>query len=151
MNYEKTVRGKIRLTHRNMRVRVSTQPRYVGLDICDKDDFMSWTLASKDFMPLYDKWSASNYDRRLTPSIDRIDPSKGYTFDNMRWLSLSENSSLADKPSKYGVPKYISIRTNANKNPLWGYKRLVNGKQVWLNTSTDLNEVIDFKTKYELS
>ena len=48
----------------------------------------------ESFDKLYDDWVSSGFDKKLSPSIDRVDTSKGYTLDNMRWLTHSENSSI---------------------------------------------------------
>lgn len=51
----------------------------------------------ESFDKLYDDWVSSGFDKKLSPSIDRVDTSKGYTLDNMRWLTHSENSSIGAK------------------------------------------------------
>lgn len=45
-----------------------------------------------EFNKLYDGWKKSGFQRKMAPSIDRIDNGRGYTVDNMQWLSQSENS-----------------------------------------------------------
>lgn len=45
-----------------------------------------------EFNKLYDGWEKSGFQRKMAPSIDRIDNGRGYTVDNMQWLSQSENS-----------------------------------------------------------
>jgi len=51
----------------------------------------------KQFVELHEAWKYSNFNRKLTPSIDRIDNKKGYTVDNMQWMTLSNNSSKYTK------------------------------------------------------
>ena len=100
--YERTKKGKLMRTYRNMQSRVKGIVKkkahlYVDLDILPKGDFYEWSLSSEDFNTLYEDWVASGYNKRLSPSIDRIDVEKGYTPDNMRWLTHSENSSNGAK------------------------------------------------------
>lgn len=58
-----------------------------GIIICDE-----W-LGENGFK-CFQKWALTNgYENALT--IDRIDPSKGYSPDNCQWLSRSDNSSRA--------------------------------------------------------
>jgi len=97
--YEKTKGGKLMRTYRNMYTRVSgilkTKAHlYEGLDILDKEDFYKWSLSDYAFNILFDDWVSSGYDKKLSPSIDRIDTNYGYVLDNMRWLTHSENSRL---------------------------------------------------------
>lgn len=97
--YEKTKHGKLMRAYRNMLSRVGgVQWRkshlYAGKDILPKDEFYAWALSSAEFHALYDAWVESGYDRRLSPSVDRVDSHLGYVVGNMRWLTHSENSRL---------------------------------------------------------
>lgn len=97
--YEKTPKGFLMRCYRNMLSRVTgIQPRnrniYFGLPILPKNKFYSWALADAQFIRLFAAWEVSRFDRRLSPSIDRINPDRGYESDNIRWLTHSENSSL---------------------------------------------------------
>lgn len=95
--YEKTPSGYLMRTYRNMKSRVTgiqykKAHLYQGLELLDKESFYQWALADAAFFSLYNAYVDSGYQMKLAPSIDRIDSSKGYTFDNIRWLSHSENS-----------------------------------------------------------
>ena len=99
--YEKTLKGKLVRTYRNMLSRVkgivkSKSHLYEGLEILDKETFYCWSLADPDYNKIFNAWVDSNYQHRLSPSIDRRYPDKGYTLDNIRWLTHSENSSLSN-------------------------------------------------------
>lgn len=100
--YERTKKGKLMRTYRNMESRTKGVVKgkshlYQGLEILSRQSFYDWSLSCKDFNSLYDDWVSSGFDKKLSPSIDRIDTSKGYTLDNMRWLTHSENSSIGAK------------------------------------------------------
>lgn len=97
--YWKTAKGKLMMTYNNMNRRVKGIQKkkahlYEGLELLSRDDFYSWSLKSLGFEVLYNDWVLSNYDRKLSPSIDRVDSSKGYNLSNMRWVTHSENSRL---------------------------------------------------------
>lgn len=97
--YEKTKRGYLVRTYRNMLSRVSGVLKskyhlYEGLSILDKEDFYRWSETDKNFNNLFDVWEKSEYDTKLSPSIDRVNPKEGYSLDNMRWLTHGENSRL---------------------------------------------------------
>lgn len=65
---------------------------YEGKFLLDKELFYVWANNSPEFFRLYAEYVESNYERRLAPSVDRVDSSKGYTVDNMEWVTQSENS-----------------------------------------------------------
>jgi len=95
--YEKTKKGKLMRMYRNMQSRVSGIQKkkahlYAGKEILNRDEFYEWALSSRDFHELFEKWENSKYDRKLSPTVDRIDPNFGYTIENMQWLTHSENS-----------------------------------------------------------
>ena len=95
--YWKTPKGKVMMTFNNMsrRVRGYVKPHlYKGLDIMPREEFYSWSLGNIDFDRLFVAWEASGHERKLSPSVDRVDNSKGYTIGNIRWITHSENSRL---------------------------------------------------------
>jgi len=94
--YEKTKNGFLMRAYRNMlsRVRGVTKNKnhlYLGLEILHKKDFYAFSLADNNFHKLFYVWENSGHERRLTPSIDRIDSKLGYTLDNMQWIAFSDN------------------------------------------------------------
>ena len=105
--YEKTKKGKLMRLYRNMQSRVNGNQKakhhlYEGKYLLGKEDFYEWAMSCPEFHRLYDEWVASDYDRKLTPSVDRIDSSKGYEVSNMEWVTHSENSRRGGywKPSE---------------------------------------------------
>jgi len=93
--YNKSKKGKMVRTYVNMdhRVRGMIKPHlYKGLEIMSKEDFYQFTEQSEAFDKLYDEWVKSGYERRLSPSIDRIDSKVGYIEGNIQWITHGENS-----------------------------------------------------------
>ena len=95
--YERTKKGKLMRLYRNMKSRVTGIQKkkahlYNGKELLDKNYFYEWSLNSKEFHLLFDEWERSGYDRKLCPSVDRIDSSRGYIIENMEWVTHSENS-----------------------------------------------------------
>lgn len=100
--YEKTFKGFLMRKYRNMQSRVTgVQWRkfhlYGGKELLDRKEFYKWSFSSESLLLLWNNWIKNNYERKLCPTVDRIDPKKGYTLDNMRWITHSENSSLSTR------------------------------------------------------
>jgi len=97
--YEKTKKGFLVRMYRNMQSRVTgVQSKkahlYKGKELLNRDEFYKWALDSPLFHSMFDIWEDSDYDRKLTPTVDREDTTMGYLLSNMRWLTHSENSRL---------------------------------------------------------
>jgi hypothetical protein len=95
--YTKTVKGFVMRLYRNMKNRVtgvnkSRTHLYLGKDLLPLEEFYTFAFGSALFYQLFGAYKESGWDRKLAPSIDRIDSSKGYTLDNMEWVTMSENS-----------------------------------------------------------
>jgi len=95
--YEKTKMGFLVRCYRNMKSRINGVQKakfhlYEGKQLMDKLEFYNYSLSNDTFHFLFDVWERSEYDRKLTPSLDRVDSSKGYSLDNIEWVTHSENS-----------------------------------------------------------
>jgi hypothetical protein len=97
--YHKTFFGKLMLTYNNMNRRVRGMVKkhiYEGLELLDRDIFYEWAKNDEDYKRLFNSWVNSEYERKLSPSIDRIDSTKGYVLGNIRFITHSENSKLGN-------------------------------------------------------
>ena len=95
--YEKTHKGFLMRLYRNMQSRIMGIQKakyhlYQGKELLPREEFYQWAFNNEVFIYLFKLYEANNYDRRLTPSVDRIDSSRGYSIDNMEWVTHSENS-----------------------------------------------------------
>jgi hypothetical protein len=95
--YEKTLGGFIMRMYRNMKSRVSGVQKekhhlYEGKEILSKEEFYEWALCSPMFRVLWPTYVSSGYPQKLAPTVDRKDSTKGYTLDNMEWVTHSVNS-----------------------------------------------------------
>ena len=94
--YEKTKRGFLMRMYRNMESRVKgiqwrKKHLYDGKELMSREQFYEFANNNQDFHRLFEVWQSANYERRLAPSIDRINSQIGYTLDNIRFVTFSEN------------------------------------------------------------
>ena len=94
--YEKTKSGFLMRLYRNMQSRVTGVQKlkyhlYGGKSLLSRDDFYLWAENNQVFHELFDIWEKSGYERRLTPSVDRINSEHGYEISNMEWIPFHEN------------------------------------------------------------
>ena len=80
---------------------------YVGLPILPKDVFLNWSKNHPDFLVLYKRWVTSGFDRKLTPSVNRMNSNKGYTLGNIEWMTNSQNCGLSGEVRKMKNKKAI--------------------------------------------
>jgi hypothetical protein len=108
--YRRTFKGYLICTYHNINTRCSGRTKsahlYKGLKVLERDEFLRWANNCKSFKRLFKEWEAANYDRKLSPSVDRIDTSKGYVLGNMQWITNSENCSkgAASRDKHYRGP-----------------------------------------------
>ena len=65
-------------------------------------ELKEWVLSQSNFEELYNNWVKSNYNKDLTPSIDRIKDDKGYSFDNIQLVTWYYNNNKQYKNKKNG-------------------------------------------------
>lgn len=103
--YEKSPKGFLMRLYRNMQSRVTGVQKqkfhlYQGKELLDRQDFYNWSIDNAIFLEMFEIYKSSEFNRKLAPTVDRIDSSKGYSLDNMRWLTHSENSRLGSISGK---------------------------------------------------
>lgn len=69
-----------------------------------KQELKVWMHKNR-FDDLYQLWVASGYEKDSKPSIDRIDDFNGYSFDNIRLVTWSENRHKQSSDIKNGTGK----------------------------------------------
>lgn len=77
------------------RYAASSQHNYscTNLPYLSKREFMEWCENNiEEFMTLFVVWRDSDFSRKLAPSVDRINNKLGYSYNNIRWVTQSENS-----------------------------------------------------------
>lgn len=96
-NYYKTLAGVISGIYncqlQSSRTRLHPAPTY------SKQELTTW-LYSQNVEILFNNWVSSNHNTNLRPSVDRIDSTRPYSFDNIRLVTWKENNSAAAEERK---------------------------------------------------
>ena len=58
-----------------------------------RKELYDWCVNQELFHELYKEWEDSGYDTHLVPTVDRLDDSLPYSFDNIQLLNWIDNSS----------------------------------------------------------
>ena len=58
--------------------------------------FHSKCLNDKKYISLFNEWVNSDFDMKMKPSVDRINPLVGYEISNMQFKTWGENRKKAD-------------------------------------------------------
>jgi hypothetical protein len=107
LRYYRTPRGVLLYRYRDMRDRVRGKPLrtgmektpqncpWKGMELAPYQEFLSWALAHPDFQRLFKQWADNGFVRRFAPTVHRIDRSRGYTLDNIEWITHRANSRIA--------------------------------------------------------
>lgn len=99
-NWYKTVRGQVNRILSSQRY--GSKKRGHPRPLYSVHELNEW-LMEHGFMDLYSAWVASDYDMLMTPSTDRLDDSKGYSFDNLRLVTWRENKERAYEDRKNNI------------------------------------------------
>ena len=96
--YEKTINGFTMRMYRNMQSRINGVQKkkahlYMGKCLLPREDFYNWIRNNDVFLEMFISYKESGYNQKICPTVDRIDPSKGYYLDNMRIVTHSFNSA----------------------------------------------------------
>ena len=95
------------------RKRGHEKPQYTWNEL--RSNFIDTPLFNK----IYDEWVKSNFLKEKAPSFDRIDNSKGYSFDNIRLTTWKENDILGSQYLKLNPNKGCFKKGNIPWNKKW--------------------------------
>lgn len=96
--YYRTKEGLLARLHNRQRAtskrRGHTPPAYT------LEQLKEWAYAQPIFHELHAAWVASGYNTSLSPSCDRLNDYKGYSFDNIQLITWGENLAKKDISGK---------------------------------------------------
>lgn len=94
-DYSKSHKGLIKRIYkhqiRNCKERQHPLPNYT------EEELLAWYIADNKHLQLHQTWLDSGCDKELTPSIDRLDNNRSYTFDNIEVVTWKENCIRAQQ------------------------------------------------------
>ncbi len=88
--YRRTKKGM--LTAMFIQQKQSSKKRNHTPPTYTKQDLIDWVTQDWLFLLLFDNWVNCGYITKMRPSIDRIDDSKSYSFDNIQITTWYENN-----------------------------------------------------------
>ena len=108
-SYEKTRKGFLMRVYRNMKSRIQGIQKkkrhlYEGKFLLSKKKFYLWAEYHPTFLFFFEQYKKSNFQRKLAPSVDRINSNKGYLLSNMEWVTHSENSRRGSRKTPRPTP-----------------------------------------------
>jgi len=81
-----------------------------------RQEFKLWVTTQGKYNKLYEQYKASDYDKRLVPSVDRLDPMQGYNFSNIELVTFIENMKRnGDVQKKVSGKPVIAIDKHSGK------------------------------------
>lgn len=86
--YQRTSRGLVRKIYNNQLMTTNKMGR--AAPSYSREELEEWMYA-QGYAQLYAAWVASDYDKWLSPSIDRLDNTKSYALDNIRLITWRQN------------------------------------------------------------
>lgn len=105
--YWRTPKGRISQVFSVQKVSSRTRghqaPAYTAAEL------LAWAL-QQGLLQMVEDWAAAGYDKQLTPSIDRLRVTEGYTLDNIRLVTWQENND-----AQYEGRKSCAVITKQNR------------------------------------
>lgn len=93
--YRKTKKGVI--TNLYQKIKERSIKKGMPLPSFTLNDLHVWCMKQKEFHELFFRWQIGGYIKKLKPSIDRKNPFKPYSFDNMQLMTAQENREKGDR------------------------------------------------------
>ena len=86
--------------------------------IYTQGELYQWILLNPSTFKLYSDWVLSDFDRNLTPSIDRLNDYVPYRFDNIQLTTWEFNDNKHKSDRKSGINNKINVGVIQHKNDL---------------------------------
>ena len=101
--YAGTFEGFVVMLHKSQRA--NSRGRGHPAPTYNAKELANWFISHPKFFDMWDEWDLGNRQKHMKPSVDRIDNTKGYSFDNIQLTTWQENLMNKCKDVKDG--KYM--------------------------------------------
>jgi hypothetical protein len=85
----RSIDGKLRSIYKDQYKR--SKRKWDSSPTYTREEFIEYWINNPLYVELYTNWVNSDYDKLLAPSIDRLDNSLGYSFENTQLVTWKEN------------------------------------------------------------
>lgn len=106
-DYYRTKEGKLSFMYQAQKQRCKL--KNMPLPSYNQKQFIDWAMSKSIYHTLFNNWVLSNYSKEFSPSIDRIDDYKSYSFDNIRIVTWKDNNEKGKLSQKLGLNRKNSI------------------------------------------
>ncbi|MHA2333063.1 MAG: hypothetical protein ACXAEU_13670 [Candidatus Hodarchaeales archaeon] len=87
----------------------------LGFKFCSFEEFEEFAKNNKELKKLRFNWICSNFNRRLTPTVVRINKNKDYTTSNIQFITWSKHSKKVTKKKFINAKEVKLIKDNEVK------------------------------------
>ena len=133
------------------RMKTLSKKREMALPEFTKEEYSNWIKSQHNFEYLWNCWKESNYNTNNRPSVDRIDPTKGYIFENMQLLSWEDNRQKGrwearTVPCRKNTSGTVGVKFNRANNK-YSVSIIVNKIYYYLGVYTNKDKAISVRTE----
>lgn len=107
------------LAHIYAHQRASSKIRNHPLPNYSLEELKTWVFNIEKFNILFKEWELSDFDKKLIPSLDRIDDYLPYKLSNLQIVTWDENN-------KKHYNDVLNNKNNKHKRPVIGMHKLTN-------------------------
>lgn len=116
----------------------------------NKKQLYDYLICNDEFILLHKEWAESGFKKELSPTIDRINPMLGYSFDNIQIMSWGENNRKGRHSIKTGLNTKTLvpvIQFDKNKNKIREYFSIAEASRITGINKSSISGCVNGRTK----
>ena len=103
--------------------RGSSKKRGHIMPIYTNAELSEWLLNDWLFDLLYNNWVNCGYIKNMIPSVDRLDDTKGYSFENIQLMTWGENDAKQSADTRSGKLRHKALLNGGHRAVMQFSKR----------------------------